>query len=245
MPETFTFPAIEKALAEPNGLLVQGGDLATSTLISAYSQGIFPWYDEGQPLLWWSPDPRAVIIPDNFTPSRSLLKTMRRRNWLLGVNTAFADVIQYCADEREHSEGTWITIDMLNAYQELHEEGYAHSVEVWEADSGKAPSLVGGIYGVGVGRVFSGESMFHRATDASKVAVAAVCQHLRAIGWDLLDCQIPNPHLTSLGATLLPRAEYATILQNGIRDTGGVKPSLNDWKTLEWTNTIELEESMR
>lgn len=244
MPETFTFPAIEKALSEPNGLLAQGGNLATGTLVSAYSQGIFPWYDEGQPLLWWSPDPRAVILPGDINVSRSLRKTMRRRNWQLSVNTAFADVIRNCADERERSEGTWITADMLTAYQQLHDEGYAHSVEVWEHDSA-APILVGGIYGVGIGRVFSGESMFHRATDASKVAVAAVCQHLQAIGWDLLDCQVPNPHLSSLGATLLPRAEYATILQNGIRDTGGVKPSLKDWKTLEWTNTIELEGSLR
>lgn len=249
MPAAFEFPPISKALTEPNGLLAQGGNLETYTLISAYSKGIFPWYDEGQPLLWWSPDPRAVIFPAEFNASRSLRKTMRKKNWLLSCNTNFSGVIEACAEVRAHSEGTWITAAMLDAYQKLHEAGYAHSIEVWEQsdknhDRENDTKLIGGIYGVGIGKVFSGESMFHRTTDASKVALAAACQHIHAIGWELLDCQIPNDHLISMGATEISRDDYATRLQNGILASGSVKPTSHNWETLRWANTTELEASI-
>lgn len=245
MPQSFSFPPIDKALTHPNGLLTQGGKLDTTTLINAYSQGIFPWYDEGQPVLWWSPNPRAIIAPSTFAPARSLLKTMRKKNWSLTVNKAFPDVVRHCAKTREHSEGTWITDEMYQAYIDLHIEGYAHSIEVWEQDSPLKKRLIGGIYGVGIGTVFSGESMFHLETDASKVALAACCQHLLTTGWHLLDCQIPNPHLDSLGALLISRKDYATILSDGILDTGGLKPTARQWAELDWSNTAELEQSFR
>ena len=170
---------------------------------------------------------------------------MRKQNWQLTANTDFASVIQLCADTRENSDGTWITPEMLNAYQNLHNAGYAHSIEVWEETADNSRTLVGGIYGVGIGRIFSGESMFHRATDASKIALAATCQHLRSSGWNLLDCQIPNKHLSSLGATSITRKHYASCLQDGILTSGGIKPTAELWQTLDWKNTVELATSFK
>ncbi len=198
------FPPVDAALKDPDGLLAVGGDLSPQRLINAYRRGIFPWYEEGQPILWWSPDPRAVIFCDQLRISRSLRKTLRRQNYTVTFDTAFTEVMHACAEPRRGSRGTWITRPMIRAYTELHRLGHAHSVEVWDTDQ----RLIGGLYGVLLPRVFSGESMFSRADDMSKVALVYLATWLEERGVHLIDCQLPNPHLTSLGATTLPRATF-------------------------------------
>ena len=202
------FPAISGALEEPNGLLAVGGDLSPPRLLEAYRLGIFPWFSDDDPILWWSPDPRGVIFPEQLHISRSLRKFVRNCNYTCTFNQAFAEVISGCIAQREHTEGSWITDDMYEAYCDLHDLGHAHSVEVWSAGR-----LVGGLYGILNGQVFCGESMFHHADHASKIALMALVQHLSPAGLGLIDCQIPNPHLLSLGAQALPRAEFLPILQ--------------------------------
>lgn len=202
------FPPPEKALDDPPGLLAIGGGLSSQRLLNAYRHGIFPWYEEGQPVLWWCPDPRAVIFTDKLKISRSLKKTLRNRPFKVTVDEAFPDVVKACAEPRPGSHGTWITPEMLQAYTQLHEQGYAHSVEVWD-EQGK---LVGGLYGVLINHVFSGESMFSRERDMSKVALVYLAEWLNARQIRLIDCQIPNPHLTSLGAELLPRRIFLKYL---------------------------------
>ena len=197
------FPPTHAALASPNGLLAWGGDLEPERLLAAYRHGIFPWYSEGQPILWWSPAPRCVIRPDRVHLSR---RTRRRFNsgcFALSVNTAFEAVIAGCAEPRETEDGTWITPAMVDAYTELHYRGHAHSLEVW-ADG----ELAGGIYGLAIGCVFFGESMFGRRTDASKVALIALCRRIAAHGYALLDCQVENPHLVSMGAERMTRDAF-------------------------------------
>jgi len=199
------FPPVEHA--SPEGLLAIGGDLSSRRLLEAYRHGIFPWYSSGQPILWWSPDPRAVLYPGRFKVSRSLRKTIRRGVFQVTFDTAFEAVIDACAAPRliggEPSAGTWITGEMRHAYVELHRQGYAHSVEAWAEGE-----LAGGLYGVALGRGFFGESMFHRRTDASKAALAALVELL--IGWDfvLIDCQLPSTHIMSLGAEQIPRRRF-------------------------------------
>lgn len=197
------FPPVADALAEPNGLLAAGGDLSTPRLLAAYRRGIFPWYDEGQPLLWWSPDPRCVFRPGDLRVSRRLQREVRRSPYELRFNTAFAEVIRACAGPRRHQRGTWITPDMRNAYERLHHEGWAHSIEVWDQDA-----LVGGLYGLAIGRAFFGESMFSRASNASKLTLLYLDRLLASGIFGLLDCQVESRHLLSLGAVTLPRAEY-------------------------------------
>lgn len=197
------FPDIESALIEPNGLLAIGGDLAPDRLICAYRRGIFPWYSDGQPILWWSPDPRAVLFPRRMHVSRSLRKVLRQRRFRMTTDTSFEDVVAGCAEPRPGQDGTWITRGMMDAYTTLHQLGHAHSLECWLDDA-----LVGGIYGVAMGRVFFGESMFSRVANASKVALAELC----ALGFEMVDCQIPNPHLIRLGAEMIPRSEFADLL---------------------------------
>ena len=197
-PCRYAFP--DPARADPEGLLAEGGDLEPSTLIAAYRAGIFPWPYEDHELLWWSPDPRAIVPLDGLHVSRSLARLMRGGRFRVTLNAAFADVIAGCADREE----TWITPRLRAAYQRLHELGWAHSVEVWGADG----ALAGGLYGVGVGALFSAESMFHRVRDASKVALVALVEHARRVGLTLLDVQVPSAHLTSLGAVSIPRREY-------------------------------------
>lgn len=217
-PETIVFPPVELALDDPDGLLATGGNLLPETLVSAYSQGIFPWYSDDQPIMWWSPNPRAVVYPDKFRPSRSLRKTLRHCGWRVTLNHCFEEVIRACADSPRksynESADTWITEDMIAAYCELNLKGHAHSIEVWSADN----NLIGGLYGVACGACFSGESMFHRQTDASKVAFTALCHHAQQNEFRLIDCQVANPHLTSLGALSIPRDEYIKTL--------GLKPSI-------------------
>ncbi len=196
------FPSPHLALRDPDGLLAAGGDLSAERLLAAYQRGIFPWFNEGQPILWWSPDPRAVLIPSELRISRSLRRTLNRDHLTVTVDQAFAAVIANCAESRA-STGTWITPEMREAYLELYELGHAHSVETWQGTK-----LVGGLYGVNIGRAFAGESMFSAVTDASKVALVRLARHCEALGVALIDCQLPTAHLASLGSRSLPRTEF-------------------------------------
>lgn len=243
------FPPLESALADPDGLLAVGGDLSCERLTTAYSLGIFPWYSDDQPIMWWSPDPRAVMYPDKLHISKSLKKKMRQKNYQLTVNRDFEQVIRSCAevprskshgelaennlDESEQTDDTWITEDMLEAYIALHHQKQAHSFEVWEGEE-----LIGGLYGIAAGAVFSGESMFHRRTDASKIAFALSCMQIKKWGYILLDCQIMNPHLKSLGVEELPREHFKRSLPGHSKDKAFI--SINAWSTLDWNNSYEL-----
>jgi leucyl/phenylalanyl-tRNA--protein transferase len=202
------FPSLDAALNEPNGLLAAGADLSPQRLVDAYRHGIYPWYSAGQPLLWWSPDPRMVLFVDEFRMSRSLAKRVRRGEFEIRIDTAFDAVIEGCANApREGQYGTWITREMVDAYRRLHTLGYTHSVEAWQADE-----LVGGLYGIALGRVFFGESMFARATDASKVCLAALVASLQQRGTVMIDCQQETEHLASMGARAIPRRLFARRL---------------------------------
>jgi leucyl/phenylalanyl-tRNA--protein transferase len=199
-----TFPPPELALGEPNGLLCAGGDLSPQRLLAAYRQGIFPWYSAGQPILWWSPDPRMVLVPGEFRISRSLRRTLRRGACEIRLDSDFPAVIRACASTRRKGQsGTWITGAMQSAYCVLHELGHAHSVETWVDDT-----LVAGVYGLAIGRMFYGESMFSHASNASKIALAHLARWLAAQGYGLIDCQMNTPHLASLGAREIPRREF-------------------------------------
>ncbi len=202
------FPPVSAALTEPAGLLAAGGDLAPARLLAAYRRGIFPWYEDGQPILWWSPDPRCVLFPGDLKLSRSLRRRLRRGDFDITFDRAFDAVIRACAEPRPASGGTWITNDMSDAYSRLHRLGWAHSAEVWQHGR-----LTGGLYGVAIGRVFFGESMFSRATDASKAALASLVHALQPLGYELIDCQLPSAHLESLGARSVPRSEFLELLE--------------------------------
>lgn len=202
------FPDVEQALIEPNGLLAVGGSLSVARLLNAYRHGIFPWYSEGQPLLWWSPDPRTVLFPAGFRLSHSLRKTLRKSTYQVTLDTAFDAVVMACAAPRDSESGTWITPAMAQAYRVLHAAGYAHSVEVWQ--DGK---LVGGLYGVALGRVFFGESMFSAMRDGSKIALAYLAGQLRAWDFAVIDCQLHTAHLQSLGAEEVPRTDFSILLR--------------------------------
>ncbi len=198
------FPPARRALREPNGLLAAGGDLSPERLLNAYRHGVFPWFGEGQPILWWSPDPRVVFDTSRFALSSRFRRSLRRSDWTLRADTAFAQVLSACAAApRSGQDGTWITADMAAAYISLHRLGHAHSVEVFSGST-----LVGGIYGVAIGRMFFGESMFSGQSGGSKVALAALARLLAGWGWPLIDAQVENDHLLSLGARLLPRADF-------------------------------------
>ncbi len=203
------FPPLASALREPDGLLAAGGDLAPERLLRAYRQGIFPWFGPGEPILWWSPDPRAVIYPEHLHVSRRLARTLRQGRFAISYDTCFSRVVEACAAPRAESRGTWITPRMQAAYARLHALGHAHSIEVWHDRS-----LVGGLYGVALGRVFFGESMFSRERDASKVALAHLCARLRHLGIGLLDCQVVSEHLSRMGAVQLPRDRFVALLDS-------------------------------
>ena len=207
------FPPVFDALDEPDGLLCVGGDLSPARLLAAYRRGIFPWYSEGQPILWWSPDPRSVLFPGELRVTRSLAKTIRNRGYIVTRDRAFAGVMNLCGDGTLRPEGTWISPDMRAAYARLHALGHAHSVETWL--DGR---LVGGLYGVALGRVFFGESMFSTERDASKVALHDLVQSLRTSNVELIDCQIASPHLESLGARAIPRRDFVAHLERCITD---------------------------
>jgi len=203
------FPAPDRALRDPNGLLAMGGDLSPTRLLTAYRNGIFPWFSEGQPILWWSPDPRMVLRTERAHLSSRQQRALRRSSWIARADTAFDTVIATCARIPRHGQaGTWITEHMLEAYRELHRIGHAHSIEVYEDASASTSRLVGGLYGVAVGRMFFGESMFSARSGGSKVALAALCRLLSEWGWPLLDAQVDSAHLRRLGAEAMPRAAF-------------------------------------
>jgi leucyl/phenylalanyl-tRNA--protein transferase len=197
------FPPVEAALDDPPGLLAAGGALSPEWLLAAYRRGIFPWYSEGQPLLWWSPDPRLILVPSEIRISRSLGKVLRRGRFDIRLDTAFAEVIAACSGPRKGASGTWITPEMQLAYRRMHELGYAHSVEAWDGEH-----LAGGLYGMAIGRVFFGESMFSHVTDASKACLAHLARHLESLKFTVIDCQMTSAHLVSLGAREIPRSEF-------------------------------------
>ena len=199
------FPDTELALETPNGLLAVGGDLRPGRLLCAYRRGIFPWYSEGQPILWWCPNPRAVLWPDSLRINRALRRTLRRETFSITTNTVFDRVVRECAAPRKAQDGTWITAEMALAYGRLHRLGHAHCVECWHD-----AHLAGGLYGIAIGRVFFGESMFSGVRDASKVALA----HLCTLGFGLIDCQIPNTHLARLGAVEMERRRFRALLDD-------------------------------
>ncbi|MEQ1636490.1 MAG: leucyl/phenylalanyl-tRNA--protein transferase [Methylococcales bacterium] len=202
-----TFPPVHNALTEPEGLLAIGGCLSPPRLLNAYRKGIFPWFNPGEPILWWSPNPRLVLFPEQLHISRSLNKTLNKNHFALTVNHCFTEVMQACAQPRNYTAVTWISTEMLAAYQELHRMGIAHSVEAWHQQQ-----LVGGLYGVTIGQVFFGESMFHTITDASKVVFVHLVQRLKAWNYQLIDCQVHTPHLSSLGAQNIDRRQFITLL---------------------------------
>lgn len=203
--DTTPFPPVHTAMEDPNGLLMAGANLKPERVLNAYRRGIFPWYSEGEPILWWSPDPRCVIWPDELKISRSLRKVIKRQQYQVSNTQDFRAVVEACGAPRAGSDGTWITDSMVNTYCILAERNYAESFEVWDEDT-----LVGGLYGVVVGRVFVGESMFSRRSDASKIALVALAGSGR---FDMIDCQLPTAHLMSLGATCIPREDYIKALE--------------------------------
>ncbi|NKQ12472.1 leucyl/phenylalanyl-tRNA--protein transferase [Pseudomonas sp. SST3] len=205
--DDLSFPPLEKAMHEPNGLLAAGGDLSPERLLAAYRHGCFPWYQDGQPVLWWSPDPRTVLYPEELHVSRSLRKKLRQGTFNITFDRSFRDVIEGCAGPRSYTDGTWITTPMQNAYVKLHQLGVAHSVEVWQDQQ-----LVGGLYGLAMGRLFFGESMFSHTTDASKAGFVTLVERLRDWGFKMIDCQMPTQHLASFGARAIARQAFAETL---------------------------------
>jgi len=201
------FPQVETALKDPNGLLAMGGDLSLEWLLDAYRHGIFPWFNPGEPILWWSPDPRMVLVPGDIRITRSLAKRMRNAGFELRVDSAFVEVMRACGAPREDVAGTWISEAMVAAYSRLFDAGYAHSVETWHDGV-----LVGGLYGVAIGRMFYGESMFSREPDASKIALVRLAQQLQQWEFGMIDCQMETVHLSSMGARTMPRAAFVTRL---------------------------------
>ncbi|KIA79498.1 leucyl/phenylalanyl-tRNA--protein transferase [Chromobacterium amazonense] len=205
------FPPVTQALGHPNGLLAAGGDLSPRRILCAYSEGIFPWFSEGEPILWWSPAPRMVLYPEELKVSRSLAKTLRNLDYEIRVDSAFDEVMRACAEPRAGQDGTWIVPEMVAAYCRLHQLGYAHSFETWIGGE-----LVGGLYGVAIGRMFYGESMFSRRADASKLAFVHMVRHLAGQGVGMIDCQMHTAHLASLGARLVPRDVFLATLKERV-----------------------------
>lgn len=221
--DNLLFPPLEEALEEPSGLIAAGGDLSVERLIAAYRSGIFPWFEEDQPILWWSPSPRSVLYPEDVHISKSLRKRMRKGEYRVSADKAFEQVIFNCKNTREFTQGTWITDDMLYAYNQLHAKGIAHSVEVWFDDQ-----LAGGLYGIAIGCLFFGESMFSLKTDASKIAFVTLAQTLAQCGFKLIDCQVPNPHLESLGSCEIGRESFQQYLAENLDKS----PLSDPWESI-------------
>lgn len=208
-----SFPPVEEALTDPNGLLAIGGDLTTNRLLDAYTHGIFPWFSAGEPIVWWSPDPRMVLYPDELKISRSMSRRLNRKDYEVRFNTSFRQVMQACAETRRPGQdGTWITNEMIDAYCALHVSGHAMSAETWIGNR-----LAGGLYGVRIGKMFYGESMFHHVTDASKIAFVHLVQELKRQNFGLLDCQMKTSHLASLGAREISRKEFCQLMSKLIQ----------------------------
>jgi leucyl/phenylalanyl-tRNA--protein transferase len=214
------FPPIDQAIDDPNGLLAAGGSLSKERLIDAYRSGIFPWYSPGEPILWWSPDPRCVVIPDQIHISRSMRKRLKKKDYTVVFDRNFSGVMDACSAPRKDAEGTWISDQMKLAYNALHKEGVAHSVEVYINDE-----LVGGLYGLSMGKLFFGESMFSRAKDSSKIAFILMVEQLQKWGYALIDCQVSNDHLFSLGAIEISRESFQLYLDRYIDS-----PSPPNWQ---------------
>ncbi len=210
------FPPIEHALTEPNGLLAVGGDLHPQRLINAYSQGIFPWFSENDPLMWWSPDPRAIIKLNDLRINRTLRKALKKSSYKITLNTAFEQVIKLCANAPFRGDGTWILPEMQAAYVNLHRLSFAHSIEVWQTNPCDKPELVGGLYGVAINGFFSGESMFYTSTNASKFALIALAKLLSSIGVNFIDCQLLNNFLADMGAIEISRENFVSYQQTAI-----------------------------
>jgi leucyl/phenylalanyl-tRNA--protein transferase len=217
--EETPFPPVRHALRDPDGLLAIGGSLSVNRLLEAYRRGIFPWYAEGQPVLWWSPDPRTVLYPDRLHITRSLRRSLRRPEFRVTFDRAFNEVMAGCAGIRHGQDGTWITDDMRTAYANFHAAGYVHSVEVWHRDQ-----LAGGLYGVALGGIFFGESMFSRVADSSKIALAHLCAHLSAWSFKVIDCQTRTEHLLRLGAESLARERFLTLLHSALASPSHIGP---------------------
>jgi leucyl/phenylalanyl-tRNA--protein transferase len=209
------FPAASLAMRDPNGLLAIGGDLSVARLVNAYAQGIFPWYNPDEPILWWCPDPRAILVPAQFHASRSLARRLRKRDFAVTLDRALPAVLEACSAPRARGRGTWLGAEMKQAYRTLHQRGHAHSIEVWQDGA-----LAGGLYGVGLGRAFFGESMFSAMDDGSKIALYYLCRQLAAWEFPLMDCQIASPHLATLGATELPRDDFLTRVREAVAQNG-------------------------
>ena len=237
-PNSLQFPPVSLALEDPNGLLAVGGDLSPQRILAAYRKGIFPWFNPGDPILWWSPNTRTVIYPNHLHISRSLRKVLRKGIYQVTFDQAFGKVMRHCAAPRAYADGTWISEPMIAAYTELHRMGLAHSVEVWLPQPGQAPQLVGGLYGIAMGRVFFGESMFSQADNASKVGFAHLVHHLHDWGFEIIDCQVANDHLFSLGAREIAREAFQKSLLN-LTDHPPNGPDGNDWSTIKpaWGDT--------
>lgn len=227
-----SFPPVDQALSDPNGLLAAGGLLRSDWLLAAYRHGIFPWFEQGDPILWWSPDPRLVLFPDQVHVSRSLQKVIRKQVYVLTLDRDFSQVIAACGAPRDGSVGTWITPAMQQAYCELHRLGHAHSVEVWAGDE-----LVGGLYGVATGRVFFGESMFSARANTSKLALVYLVRQLQRWQFELIDCQVRTRHLQSMGAREISRAEFLRLLQRGVTMQSDKGP----WQFDSQLNVIDYE----
>ena len=213
---SLAFPPIDCALTEPNGLLALGGDLSSARLLSAYAQGIFPWYSEDDPLMWWSPNPRAIIALEQLRINRTLAKAIRKTPYIITLNQDFTQVIQLCADAPFRFDETWILDDMQAAYIKLHQQGHAHSIEVWQQGEDKVKVLVGGLYGVAINGFFSGESMFYKQSNASKFALIALSQLLKRIDVSFIDCQLLNPFLADMGAKEISRDNFLKRQQEAI-----------------------------
>lgn len=226
--DSLDFPPVEQAFEDPPGLLAAGGDLRPERLLAAYSRGIFPWYDDDSPILWWSPDPRMVLRPGDVHVSRSLAKLIRQDRYVVTMDTAFAEVIQHCAALRAEREGTWITDEMQAAYYHLHRLGHAHSVEVWQDDC-----LLGGLYGIAMGKLFFGESMFSLAPNTSKLAFVALARQLQQWGFAMIDCQMPTEHLRSMGAREMSRADFQTVLRQWCAGKNQISPWVFDLSVLK------------
>lgn len=231
------FPNPGDAEQDPNGLLAIGGDLSSERLLQAYKRGVFPWFSEDQPLLWWSPDPRMVLRPDELRVSRSLRKTLRRNRFEVSMDQAFEEVIRGCAQPRPNEDGTWLVPEMIDAYCDFHRLGYAHSIETWLDGE-----LVGGLYGVALGRIFFGESMFSRANDASKVALVYLVERVRQWGFKLIDCQVYTEHLETMGAKQIPRDDFQHQVE---LENKACKPQpvARPWRS-ERSGTMELLDAL-
>jgi leucyl/phenylalanyl-tRNA---protein transferase len=230
------FPPQHLALSDPNGLLAAGASLSMSRLLDAYSKGIFPWYSDGEPIMWWSPDPRTVFFIDQFKVNKSVIKTLKKLKLKVTLNQAFEEVIQCCSEPRLNKQGqydgTWITQEMMDAYINMHLHGHAHSIEVWQNGE-----LVGGIYGIASGKVFCGESMFSHISNASKIALSCLISYLKQYHFNLVDCQVENPHLLQLGAINISRKLYLDFLAAG--QNMSLDQSIWEPKELEWTSLLK------